>query len=79
MVSRFDVDKELENVDKMDQPKENGVENKSPTKIQPVATKGLEPITVLSPVQTSKFAWTSFVCSCVRGKNDNFSLTKSLV
>ena len=32
-----------------------------------------------SPVQTSKFSLTSFICSCVREKIDNFSLTRSLV
>ena len=28
-----------------------------------------------SPVQTSKFSLTSFICSCVREKIDNFSMT----
>ena len=39
-VSRFDIDKELENVDKVEEPKANGVESKSSIKIQPVPTKG---------------------------------------
>ena len=33
----------------------------------------------LSPVQTSNFSLTSFICSCVRLKIDKFSLTRSLV
>ena len=39
-VWRFNIDKELENVDKVEEPKANGVENKSSIKIQPVPTKG---------------------------------------